>query len=672
MNSPRTSLVGSRPGDQVKVHRYPAAFRLKAMKTRQSCFVCMFLAFLGAIAATPKVAPGQDGAAFGALHEMLADTDWPEVGNDKGGMRCSPLGQINKDNVQNIQVAWVYHTRDAADRTTIECTPIVIDGVMYITTARTKIVALKAATGQEIWRFDPYEDSSKKWIKASGGANRGVALWSDGRPRGERRILAGLSDGRLISLDAKTGKLDPAFASDGQLDLRKGIERDISNMAYGPTSAPMIFEDLVFLGYSNDEGHPGAPGDIRAFNARTGQEQWRFHTVPRPGEADYDTWPPNAWEQRGGANAWGGLTLDKATGILLCGTGSAGADFYGADRKGAGLFANCTLALDARTGRRLWHFQTVHHDLWDHDNPCPPIVVKVQHDDREIDAVAQLTKTGYCYLLDLRTGKPLFPVREQPAPPSDIPGEMAFATQPVPDKPPPFARQIFSDVDITIRSPEAGDFVRAELKSLRYGQANIPPSVQGTVVTPGFHGGATWSGGSFDPSTGYLYVNSNEVPAIIALSSDERGGYKFGGYRDFADDAGYPAIKPPWGRLTAIDLNKGEFAWQIVLGEFSELSARGVPPTGTENFGGTIVTAGGLVFIGATKDGKFRAFDKHSGKLLWEHQLDAGGYATPCTYAVGGRQFVVIAAGGGGKLKTKSGDEFVAFALPEPLNSTEQ
>jgi quinoprotein glucose dehydrogenase len=581
-------------------------------------------------------------------------------------MRYSGLSQIDTDNVRGLQVAWVYHTRDAGEKTPIECTPIVVDGVMYITTASTKVVALNAATGQEIWQFDPYQDRSRNWIKASGGVNRGVALWSDGRTRGQRRIFAGLSDGRLISLDAKTGKLDPAFASGGQIDLRKGIERDISKMAYGPTSAPMIFEDLVVLGFSNDEGHPGAPGDIRAFNVRTGEERWRFHTVPRLGEEGHDSWPKNAWEKRGGANAWGGFSLDEANGILLCGTGSAGADFHGADRTGAGLFANCTLALDARTGRRLWHFQTVHHDLWDHDNPCPPVVVNVQHDGHSIDAVAQVTKTGYCYLLDLTTGKPLFPVREQPAPPSDVPGEVASATQPMPDKPPPFARQIFTDDEITTLSPQARDFVRAELRPLRYGQANMPPSLQGTVVTPGFHGGATWSGASFDPTTGYLYVNSNEVPAIIALHSDERGGFKFGGYRNFTDDAGYPAIKPPWGRLTAIDLNKGEFAWQVVLGEFPELTARGIPPTGTENFGGTIVTAGGLVFIGGTKDEKFRAFDKLSGKILWEHQLKAGGYATPCTYAVGGRQFVVIAAGGGGKLNTKSGDEFVAFALPEP------
>ena len=633
------------------------------MKSRPSAV--LFSGLLGLLAILSPCALAQNEKPNGTRPDVAVPMDWPRVNNDGGGTRFSPLRQIDASNVSKLQVAWVYRTGDAGEETTIECTPVVVDGVMYITTARTKVVALDAVSGKQLWRFDPYEDRTKNYIRASGGVNRGVAHWSDARTGGERRVFAGLSDGRLISLDAKTGKLDPAFAAGGQLDLRAGIERDISKMGYGPTSAPLVFEDLVVLGVSNDEGHPGAPGDVRAFDARTGKQRWRFHTVPRPDENGYDTWPPNAWERRGGANPWGGFTLDEAAGILFCGTGSAGADFYGADRTGANHFANCTLALDVRTGRRLWHFQTVHHDLWDHDNPCPPVVVDVRHEGKAIAAVAQVTKTGYCYLLARKTGKPLFPVREQPAPSSDIPGEVAYPTQPVPLKPPPFARQGFTDQDVTTISPQATDFVRAALKSLRFGQSHLPPSLQGTVVSPGFHGGATWSGASFDPSSGYLYVNSNEFPAVIAMHGDGQTGYRFGGYRNFTDDAGYPAIKPPWGRLTAIDLNQGKIAWQVVLGEFPELVARGIPPTGTENFGGTIVTAGGLVFIGGTKDEKFRAFDKQSGKVLWEHQLKAGGYATPCTYAVGGRQFVVIAAGGGGKLNTKSGDEFVAFALPE-------
>jgi quinoprotein glucose dehydrogenase len=594
--------------------------------------------------------------------------DWPRVNNDAGGTRYSPLSQIHAGNVRQLQVAWTYHTEDAGERTTIECTPIVIDGVMYITTARTKVAALDAATGMRLWQFDPYFGPPKPWIKASGGVNRGVAFWRDAKAPQRQRVFLGVADGRLISLDAKTGQPDPQFGQAGVVDLRSEIERDISRMAYGPTSAPLVFEDLVILGFSNDEGHPGAPGDVRAFDVRSGKERWRFHTVPRPGEVGNDSWPADAWKERGGANAWGGFTLDESRGVLFCGTGSAGADFFGGDREGAGLFANCSLALDARTGQRLWHFQELHHDLWDHDNPYPPVAVTIQRNGKAVDAVAQVTKTGYCYLLDRATGEPLFPIRELPVPLSDIPGELAFPTQPVPDRPPPFARQGFTDTDVTNLSPQAAAYVRRQLQGLRYGQANLPPSLEGTVVTPGFHGGATWSGASFDPTGGTLYVNSNELPAIVKLQSNGQGGFTFGGYRNFVDEQGYPAIKPPWGLLTAIDLNRGEFAWQVVLGAFPELTARGVAPTGTENFGGTIVTAGGLVFIGATKDEAFRAFDKRTGDTLWETKLPAGGYATPCTYSIDGRQFVVIAAGGGGKLNTKSGDAFVAFALPDEQN----
>ncbi|MCS6859915.1 MAG: serine hydrolase [Abditibacteriales bacterium] len=601
------------------------------------------------------------GAAWGE--------DWRSVGNDAGGMRYSPLTQINRENVKNLQVAWVYRTGelDPAKKTTIECTPIVVDGVMFVTTIYAKAVALDAATGRELWKFDPYAPyaSPSEWARAhgdvpiaSGGVNRGVAYWSDGK---SARVLLGTADGRLFSLDARTGKPDPHFGKNGVVDLRAGLEWDCSKFPYGPTSAPAIYENLVILGFSCSEGPPpGAPGDVRAFDVRSGKEVWRFRTVPRPGEFGYDTWPPGAWKGRSGVNAWGGLTVDTQRGIVFCGTGSAAADFYGGDRKGANLFANCVLALDARTGKRRWHFQTTHHDLWDHDNPCPPVLVTVKHQGKVREAVAQVTKTGFCYVLDRLTGKPLFGVKEVPAPPSDVPGEQAYPTQPQPLKPPPFARQIFEPTDI---SPQAQEFVREQLRALRYDGPYTPPSLKGTVVLPGFHGGATWSGASFDPTTGILYVNANNVPWLARLVK-KGDTYDFAGYYRFTDSEGYPAVKPPWGSLTAINLNTGEIEWQVVLGEYPELTARGVPPTGTENFGGTIVTAGGLVFIGGTMDEKFRAFDKATGTLLWEYQLPAGGYATPCTYAVNGRQFVVIAAGGGGKLQTKPGDSFIAFALP--------
>ncbi len=594
---------------------------------------------------------------FAPLPHVNAKTsvNWAEVGNDKGGMRYSLLTQINKSNVKSLKPAWVFHGGDAAQGgSTIECTPIVVDGVMYLTTVKLSVVALDAATGKEIWRFD----------SKAGGVNRGVAYWSDGKPNGLRRILVSFTDGNLYSLDALTGKLDADFGKNGIVDLRAGIERDISKFGYGATSAPMVFDNRVILGFLSSEGGPGSPGDIRAFDTRTGKEVWRFHTVPRPGEVGNDTWEGDSWKERPGVNPWSGFTLDTKHGILFCGTGSAASDFYGADRHGSNLFANCTLALDARTGKRIWHFQEVHHDLWDHDNPCPPVVCQVKRNGKTIEAVAQPTKTGFIFVFDRLTGKPLFPIREVPATPSDVPGEQAWATQPEPVLPPPLSPQTFTEYDLTNISPEAHESVLKLLKGYRYGKPYIPPSVAGTVVAPGFHGGATWSGASFDPTTNLLYVNTNNTPYICTVKPNGSGGYDFQGYNYFNDPNGYPASKPPWGNLTAVDLNTGKFAWRITLGEFPELTAKGLPPTGTENFGGTIVTEGGLVFIGGTKDEKFHAFDKATGKMLWDYKLEAGGYATPCTYMVNGKQYVVIACGGGGKLRTKSGDSYIAFALP--------
>lgn len=602
---------------------------------------------------------------FVALTALLAagqsTIDWPNPAGDKAGTRYSALHQINRNNVKDLKIAWTYHTGDIdqAHQSAIECTPIVIDGIMYVTTAFSRVAALDAATGREIWKYDPHGDNPKSEYR---GVNRGLAWWG-GAHRGERRILEGTADGLLISLDARTGKPDPNFGDHGIVNLRTDMGKDLTGLAYGVTSPPAVFEDIVILGFLNGEGPgPGSPGDIRAFGIRTGKELWRFHTVPHPGAFGADTWEPGSWEDRGGANAWGGFSVDTKRGIVFAGLGSAAFDFYGGDRKGANLFANSVIALDARSGKRIWHYQVIRHDLWDRDLPVYPNLVTV----RKREAVAQVTKTGYVFVLDRETGKPMFDVEERAAPPSDVPGEAAWPSQPVPLKPPPFSHQGFTEADITNISPEAHRAVLERFKTLRSGSAFTPPSLRGTIISPGFHGGANWSGASFDPTTGLLYVNSNNVPWVETLVKAAAGkGYLYThtGYFRFLDPEGYPAIKPPWGNLTAIDLNKGEFVWQITLGEFPELSARGIPPTGTENLGGTIVTGGGLVFIAATKDEKFRAFDKSNGKLLWEYKLNAGGYATPCTYSVAGRQYVAIAAGGGGKLATKSGDAFVAFAL---------
>ncbi|MCX6366923.1 MAG: ThuA domain-containing protein [Armatimonadetes bacterium] len=559
--------------------------------------------------------------------------DWRESGSDAGRMRHAKLMQVNKKTVKNLKLAWEFKAGDAAAGTTLECTPIVVAGVMYLTTVKLRIVALEAATGKPIWSYDP----------KSGGVHRGLTYWTDGKAT---RILAALPNGTMVSLDAKTGTPDPAFGKNGIVQLRDGYKRDLSGLNYGCTSALALFENTVIVPIINSEGQPGAPGDIRAFDVRTGKEVWRFHTVPEPGEFGNNTWAGESWRERSGTNAWAGYTVDTKNAIVFASTGSAASDFYGADRHGQNLFANCIIALNARTGKRLWHFQTVHHDLWDHDNPCPPTLCVVKGKE----CVALPTKTGFVYVFERKTGKSMFPIVEKAAPPSDIPGEKAWPTQPMPTAPPPLVPQVITDADLTV--PASGR---------RYGGWRQPPSLEGTICTPGFHGGANWSGASYDPATGYLFINTNNVPSVVQLKANGRGGYDFQGYNWLRDKNGRPGVKPPWGSLTAVDLNKGTFAWRIPLGHYPDLADK---TTGTENFGGSIVTAGGLVFIASTRDEHLRAFDKDTGKLLWEHKLPAGGYACPATYSVNGKQYIVIAAGGGGKLGTKSGDSYLAFALP--------
>jgi quinoprotein glucose dehydrogenase len=600
--------------------------------------------------------------------------DWPAVSNDPGGMRYSPLKAINRDTVSRLEIAWTYHTGDADPQafTTLECTPIVVDGVMFVTSARGKVIALDAARGTPYWTFDPFDaqNASRSWsgrpLKVAAGVNRGVAYWAAGP---ERRIFVGTADGRLVALDATTGARIRSFGEAGYARLTSTLSPDHAGRPMGITSAPAIVDDLVLVGVSVGEGpDPAASGDVLAFDVRTGALRWRFHTVPLPGEPGHDTWEGESWKGRGGANAWSGLTVDPARGLVFAGTGSATFDFYGGDRKGDNLYGNSTLALDARTGARRWHYQVVRHDVWDYDIPTPPVLVRITRNGQAVDAAAQVTKTGFVFVFDRATGRPVFDIVDRPAPASDVPGERTAASQPYPSAPPPFIRQSFAEADVFGTTPEAKADALARFRQLRHGPMFTPPSLQGTIALPGTRGGATWSGASFDPTTGVLYVSANEVPNVLKLVSTAPGvawPYTLEGYRQFLDRDGYPAITPPWGTVSAIDLNAGRIVWQTPLGEHPELAARGLRRTGTENFGGTIVTAGGLVFIGGAKDERLHAYDAATGALVWEHALSAGGYATPATYAVDGRQFIVIAAGGGGKPRTRSGDAFVAFALPK-------
>ena len=579
---------------------------------------------------------------------LLAQQNWRSWSGGNDGNRFSPLTQVNKANVKQLKVAWEYKSGDAdpRGRTAIQCTPIIVDGVLYATTPTLDAIALDAATGKELWRFAPPASRFR-------GVNRGVMLWEE---KGEKRIFYA-AGAQLFALDAKTGKAIPSFAADGRLDLSKDLDRDPPGAFNGATSPGVIYKDLLIIGSSVGEGpRMAAPGHIRAYDVRTGKRRWIFHTIPHPGEFGYETWPKDAWKTSGGTNNWGGMSLDEIKGIVYVSLGSPSFDYYGADRVGDNLFGNSLVALDANTGKRIWHYQTVHHDIWDMDLPVNANLIQW----RGKPAVAQITKQGYVFVLDRATGQPLLPVEERPFPPSTIPGEVTAKTQPIPLKPPPFSPQHFEPSDVT---PEVkAHFTEMSKDWLNQGMY-VPASRQGTVMLPGTVGGGLWGGAAADPAKGILYVNSQNLPSIMQIVDAPAGSpypYQIGGYRKLRDEKGNPGVKPPWGQLTAIDLNKGEFLWQKVLGK-NDTTEKEV---GTENFGGPILTAGGLVFIGATRDEMFRAFDAATGAILWEAKLPAGGYATPATYSLNGKQYIVIACGGGARLTTKSGDSYVAFALP--------
>jgi len=700
------------------------------------------------------------------------DRTWSVYKADAESSSYSPLKQINKDNVHLLQPAWKFIPNDSRNNRigSSECNPIVIDGILYTTSARHRLYALNAGTGEIIWSHDPFEGGE------GGGINRGVTYWEDGE---DKRILYTAGD-RLFALHALTGKPVIPFGDSGKVSMNIGLRGDPATISVIPTSPGIVYRDLLIIGAEVSELYGAEPGYIRAYNIRSGKLEWTFHTIPHPGEPGYETWPRDAWKYAGGANDWAGMSLDKKRGMVFLALGSPTYDFYGADRKGQNLYGNSVVALNAQTGAYIWHFQTVHHDLWDYDLPAPPNLVTLEKDGKKVDAVAQTTKSGFLFVFDRETGVPLFPVEERPVPPSLVPGEEAWPTQPFPLKPKPYSRQSMTDADLMYHSPSSYDSLLKRFRSFRYEGLFTPPDTRGTLMLPGTRGGSNWGGGAFDPATGILYVKSSDSPEIELLQKIEtektagsKSGYNQGmslytkhcaachgrdkngdepnfpslvglsarmdretalekimkgsgrmpgfaavmqgneeaiisylydkadrisrkesylleirenklaakdsssesepsdtaalylnitAYGHFRDPEGRPAIKPPWGELNAIDLNTGEYAWKIPVGNHPEYQKPGEPITGSEGYGGPIVTAGGLVFLGSTHDKKFRAFDKDNGKLLWEIDLPGVANATPCTYWSGGKQYVVTSVAGD---KENPSGYLLAFALPQ-------
>jgi quinoprotein glucose dehydrogenase len=684
--------------------------------------------------------------------------EWTRYGGDANSSHYSDLDQINVDNVQNLELAWTYEMELVNNGDKVKCNPLIINGILYGTTSAKDVVALDAKTGKEKWVFKP------RLIDPKGGQGpaRGLTYWAKGN---DKRIFFVFSR-YLYAVNANNGKLIKTFGENGRILYSKGLSFN-QDKVVSQTSPGIIHENLLITGSFVSEYLPAAPGDIRAINVLSGKVEWSFHTIPHPGEEGYETWSPDAYKYLGGANNWAGMSLDEKRGIVYIPLASPTYDFYGANRKGQNLYGNCLLALNAKTGKKIWHYQIIHHDLWDRDLPCQPNLITVNHNGKNIDAVAQATKTGYVYLFDRETGKPLFDIKEVPVPTSNIEGETAWATQPIPVKPAPFARQEFKEEDITNISPESNAHIKSEFKKYST-KPFTPPSTEGSIIMPFFNGGASWGGAAFNQNNGLLFINSNDMPWLLKLidlkkaaaenslnganiyqnncaschGENQEGGhyvpdlkkvekkysyndvnnfvkngkgimpamkqlsdeqrqavvgfimkmkpsvsqktentqskieekeeyedqfykirYTNQGYTRFNDKEGYPAIKPPWGTLTAIDMNKGEIVWQSVLGEYEELTKRGIAPTGTRNEGGPIVTKSGLLFIASTYDDKFRAFDQKTGKIVWEYTLPGSGYATPATYEIDGKQYIVLAVSE--KMEKGFKCRYVAFGLKD-------
>ncbi len=594
--------------------------------------------------------------------------------------RFVPLDDITRANVATLKPAWTFNSGDFAGGRGpnprgpvpgLQSRPVFSRNTLYVSTPSSIVIALDAETGKELWRHDPQRDAARRCHQP----HRGVAIWPaiDHERATRRTILSGTCRGELIALDADTGRPRREFGRGGVLDLRAGADVRESE-EFAVTSAPTVFRDLVITGALVPEGVPRGPsGDVRAFDVTTGKEVWRFHTVPRPGEHGHETWPRDGWQRRTGANVWSSVTVDHERGLVFLPVGSASYDFYGGDRKGRNLFANSLVALDASTGERRWHQQLVHHDIWDYDPPAAPILADITRQGRTVPAVIQLTKMGLVFVFDRTTGLPVFGMEERDVPASDVPGEETSPTQPFPLKPAPLARITpLARTELTNVTPQSRAECEKLFDELTSGGLYTPPGLKPTLIWPGTMGGATWSGGAVDPASQMLVVNTNEVGAIAQMVPAPaghpvpyvRGGTR-GAYGRFWDSQQLPCQQPPWGRLNAIDLRTGEIAWQVPLGNVPALETQGITGTGSPNLGGPMVTAGGLVFIGGAGDSRIRAFDLKSGQEVWRADLPASGHGAPVSYrGKSGRQFIVIAAGGGGRFSKTISDAFVAFALP--------
>lgn len=694
------------------------------------------------------------------------DENWAVYGGNKQNNHYSALTQIDTTNANRLQVAWQYDTGDADSMTQMQVNPLVINDTIYLVSPKLKLIALEAASGKQLWVYDPVKDSSTHKTNSSFSFNvfRGVTSYHN--EGGERRLFYS-ANSKLYCINTSTGLPVQSFGEHGTINLREHLGRNADKLYVVSTTPGIIYKDLIIVGTRVAEEAVSAPGHIRAYDVHTGALRWIFHTIPQPGEPGFESWEDSAaYKHIGGANAWAGFSMDEEKGIVFAPTGSAAFDFYGGKRKGNNLYANCVLALDAATGKRIWHYQTVHHDVWDRDLPTAPVLVTLNKDGRKIEALAQPSKSGYIFLLDRATGKPVYPIEEIPVPKETmLEGEQLSYTQPIPSFPAPFVRQVLTEKDLNRLVPDSSyEQLKKRLDGYVTGHMFNAPSKQGTVIFPGFDGGAEWGGPAYDPETGVMYINANEMPWILTMvdvkqnaASDETNltaanrlyathcmnchgknlegagnypaikniaskysqqtflqllssgrrmmpsfkqlteaekktlaafvlndkksqqepfatapsasdpyyklPYNSTGYHKFLSKEGYPAVAPPWGTLNAIDLNSGKLVWKETLGEYPELMARGLH-TGTENYGGPVVTAGGLLFIAATKDSKFRVYNKHTGRLLWQTNLPAPGFATPAVYAVKGQQYIVIACGGG-KLGTRGAGSYVAFSLPD-------